>query len=120
MIIVEKIMKFDFCFSLEYIINVMPYHALRLIPLPSIALPSTRTAGFFAPEMIICGSYEGDKADVWSIGCILLELLFGHRRYVLGTMISLSLAPHKRAVDVEENRYSLYSLTSVPCPYEFH
>ena len=37
--------------------------------------------GFFAPEMIIHGSYYGDKADVWSTGCILLELILGHERF---------------------------------------
>lgn len=39
------------------------------------------SAGFFAPEMIIHGSYFGDKADVWSIGCILLELVLGHEKF---------------------------------------
>ena len=34
--------------------------------------------GFFAPEMFVHGSYDGKQADVWSIGCILLELLVGH------------------------------------------
>ena len=29
--------------------------------------------GFFCPEMIINGSYYGDKADIWSIGCILVS-----------------------------------------------
>ena len=38
--------------------------------------------GFFAPEMIIAGKYRGDKADIWSVGCILLELLFGHRKFI--------------------------------------
>lgn len=37
--------------------------------------------GFFAPEMIIHGSYFGDKADVWSTGCILLELVAGHEKF---------------------------------------
>ena len=37
--------------------------------------------GFFAPEMISKGSYFGDKADVWSIGCILLELILGHEKF---------------------------------------
>lgn len=37
--------------------------------------------GFFAPEMIIKGSYYGDKADIWSIGCILLELVLGHEKF---------------------------------------
>jgi hypothetical protein len=31
--------------------------------------------------MICHGSYYGDKADVWSIGCILLELVLGHERF---------------------------------------
>ncbi|GMI23922.1 hypothetical protein TeGR_g7634 [Tetraparma gracilis] len=34
--------------------------------------------GFFAPEMFVSGEYDGLQADVWSIGCILLELLVGH------------------------------------------
>jgi serine/threonine protein kinase len=37
--------------------------------------------GFFAPEMLTEGSYLGDKADVWSVGCILLELVLGHERF---------------------------------------
>jgi serine/threonine protein kinase len=37
--------------------------------------------GFFAPEMITIGTYYGDKVDVWSMGCILLELLLGHEKF---------------------------------------
>ena len=37
--------------------------------------------GFFAPEMITEGTYDGEKIDVWSVGCILLELLLGHERF---------------------------------------
>ena len=37
--------------------------------------------GFFAPEMIIHGSYLGDKADIWSVGCIVLELVMGHEQF---------------------------------------
>jgi len=37
--------------------------------------------GFFAPEMIIQGSYFGDKVDIWSCGCIILELVLGHERF---------------------------------------
>mmetsp|Transcript_1869 Transcript_1869/g.2969 ORF Transcript_1869/g.2969 Transcript_1869/m.2969 type:complete len:521 (-) Transcript_1869:117-1679(-) len=37
--------------------------------------------GFFAPEMFTRGSYYGDKIDVWSTGCILLELTLGHERF---------------------------------------
>jgi serine/threonine protein kinase len=37
--------------------------------------------GFFAPEMIILGCYNGDKADVWSLGCILMELIMGHEKF---------------------------------------
>ncbi|GMH68900.1 hypothetical protein TrST_g3181 [Triparma strigata] len=35
--------------------------------------------GFFAPEMVTGGgNYNGLAVDVWSIGCILLELTLGH------------------------------------------
>lgn len=37
--------------------------------------------GFFAPEMVIKGAYFGDKADIWSCGCILLELVLGHEQF---------------------------------------
>lgn len=37
--------------------------------------------GFFAPEMIMLGSYFGNKADIWSLGCILLELVLGHEKF---------------------------------------
>ncbi|KAG6592414.1 CAMK/CAMKL/SNRK protein kinase [Phytophthora cinnamomi] len=34
--------------------------------------------GFFAPELLLNESYDGCKADIWSIGCILLELVLGN------------------------------------------
>ena len=37
--------------------------------------------GFFAPEMILTGSYFGNRIDIWSVGCILLELVLGHERF---------------------------------------
>ncbi|CAM9242465.1 unnamed protein product, partial [Phaeothamnion confervicola] len=37
--------------------------------------------GFFAPEMLVRGSYDGKLADVWSLGCILLELVLGHEDF---------------------------------------
>lgn len=37
--------------------------------------------GFFAPEMITKGLYNGYQADLWSLGCILLELLLGHKQF---------------------------------------
>jgi len=44
--------------------------------------------GFFAPEMITKGAYYGDKVDVWSMGCILLELLLGHEKFCDAWMTS--------------------------------
>ena len=35
------------------------------------------TPGFFAPEMILDNSFEGRQADMWSLGCIILELTLG-------------------------------------------
>jgi serine/threonine protein kinase len=37
--------------------------------------------GFFAPEMLVEGAYNGKKADAWSLGCILLELVLGHEDF---------------------------------------
>lgn len=38
------------------------------------------TPGFFAPEMIIENAFEGRQADIWSLGCILLEITLGFTR----------------------------------------
>lgn len=35
------------------------------------------TPGFFAPEMILENMFEGRRADMWSLGCILLEVTLG-------------------------------------------
>ena len=35
------------------------------------------TPGFFAPEMILNHEFEGRIADMWSIGCIIMELTLG-------------------------------------------
>ena len=38
--------------------------------------------GFFAPEMLLKHTnYDGAAADVWSLGCIALELLRGHEDF---------------------------------------
>lgn len=37
--------------------------------------------GFMAPEMVIERQYDGKKADLWSIGCILLELLLTAKEF---------------------------------------
>ena len=37
--------------------------------------------GFFAPEMITQSRYYGDQADIWSIGCVILELVLGHEMF---------------------------------------
>jgi serine/threonine protein kinase len=35
------------------------------------------TPGFFAPEIKLCRFYEGKMADMWSIGAMTLELVYG-------------------------------------------
>ena len=35
------------------------------------------TPGFFAPEMILKNQFEGRIADMWSLGCIVLEITLG-------------------------------------------
>ncbi len=36
---------------------------------------------FFAPEILLDGSYDGRAADVWSLGCVMLEMLLGHAAF---------------------------------------
>eukprot|EP00586_Coscinodiscus_wailesii_P019567 CAMPEP_0172507774 /NCGR_PEP_ID=MMETSP1066-20121228/206421_1 /TAXON_ID=671091 /ORGANISM="Coscinodiscus wailesii, Strain CCMP2513" /LENGTH=622 /DNA_ID=CAMNT_0013285453 /DNA_START=656 /DNA_END=2524 /DNA_ORIENTATION=+ len=48
--------------------------------------------GFFAPEMLLGdGPYDGFKTDVWSIGCIMLELTRGHDEFCKTWMTSYDL-----------------------------
>ena len=44
--------------------------------------------GFFDPEMVMEGVHYGDKADIWSMGCIMLELMLGHQLFCDHWMIS--------------------------------
>lgn len=39
------------------------------------------TPGFFAPEMLVEAKYSSEMLDVWSLGCVLLEMLLGHARF---------------------------------------
>ena len=37
--------------------------------------------GFFAPEIVCNSTYDGKCADVWSIGCVLLEVYHTREEY---------------------------------------
>ena len=37
--------------------------------------------GFFAPEMLRHANYSARKVDLWSLGCVVLELLLGHGQF---------------------------------------
>ena len=37
--------------------------------------------GFFAPEMVITRKHMPYAADVWSMGCVFLEIVLGHRQF---------------------------------------
>jgi serine/threonine protein kinase len=40
------------------------------------------TPGFFAPELLFGrGHYDGYKADSWSLGCIILEMMLGYTTF---------------------------------------
>ena len=39
------------------------------------------TPGFMAPEMIYGQGYDGFLADMWSVGCVFLELVLGHHLF---------------------------------------
>ena len=40
------------------------------------------TPGFIPPEMIMEDAYDGFTGDVWSIGCIALEMTIGHANFI--------------------------------------
>ena len=40
---------------------------------------------FYAPDMLNRRPYAPDKADLWSFGCVLLELVVGHIIFKDGT-----------------------------------
>ena len=37
--------------------------------------------GFFAPEMVVARKHLPKPADVWSMGCVFLELILGHQNF---------------------------------------
>lgn len=39
------------------------------------------SCGFFAPELMKGGLYDGEKIDVWSLGAVLMELVIGHEEF---------------------------------------
>lgn len=48
--------------------------------------------GFFPPELILQQNHLGDKVDIWSLGCIALELLVGHDEFCRWWMIAYDYA----------------------------
>lgn len=64
-----------------------------------------------APEMVIDRQYDGRKADFWSMGCILLELLLTAKEFstmwmknfqVLGRVLdALDYTNRDRGLDLE-------------------
>ena len=61
--------------------------------------------------MIIHGSYFGNKADIWSIGCIILELILGHERFCDLWMVSYDYEVlQDKATFTESMQYTLENL----------
>lgn len=70
--------------------QVISHHNIRICDFgQSVIAPSNEclkltglcgSPGFFAPEMVTGKdpTYDGFAADVWSVGCVMLELIMGH------------------------------------------
>ena len=60
--------------------------------------------GFFAPEMVLGGGkYNGLLVDVWSIGCIMLELTLGHERFCKNWMSAYDFEIIQRPSSFEDS-----------------
>lgn len=68
--------------------------------------------GFFAPEMILkdlLGEYYcGMTADVWSVGCILLELVLGHEEFC-----NMWMAPYESNVVRNDQLFERYITNAI-------
>jgi serine/threonine protein kinase len=70
--------------SLEYThVRLCDFGLVSLAPKPDHSKDIVRkgyacgTPGFYAPEMILRNEFEGRRADMWSLGCIILEITLG-------------------------------------------
>lgn len=52
--------------------------------------------GFFAPELMMRRRYDGAKADMWSLGAVMVEMFLGHKFFD-----SLWCPPYEYLSDVE-------------------
>jgi len=56
------------------------------------------------------GSYYGDKADVWSIGCILLELVAGHEKFC-----DIWMTAYDYEILQDKDKFSISMTNTVEC-----
>ncbi|RHY43598.1 hypothetical protein DYB34_010396 [Aphanomyces astaci] len=62
------------------------------------------TPGFFAPEMLLHDQYDGQKADVWSIGAVADAAYSAHAKALLQAMLT----------EDAENRPTIYDVAEHP------
>jgi serine/threonine protein kinase len=70
------------------------------------------SCGFFSPEMMQ-GFYEGLFADVWSLGCIIMEMLLGQQKFEhiwLASGYGRTNDKHLFATDVKEAHTQVLSI----------
>ncbi|RHY60598.1 hypothetical protein DYB28_014100 [Aphanomyces astaci] len=60
--------------------------------------------GFFAPEMLLHDQYDGQKADVWSIGAVADAAYSAHAKALLQAMLT----------EDAENRPTIYDVAEHP------
>jgi serine/threonine protein kinase len=60
------------------------------------------TPGFFAPEMILKREFEGRLADMWSLGCIILELTLGFTQQWIDSYELIDVDPRRFQAGLEE------------------
>jgi serine/threonine protein kinase len=66
--------------------------------------------GFFAPEMFLSNSYDGNLADIWSLGCTFLEIIIGETKFEKHW---LQIGPFTNISNIEKSRFQLLMLRAL-------
>jgi serine/threonine-protein kinase ULK/ATG1 len=72
----------------DWVLKIADFGFARIIDAESVASTLCGSPLYMAPEVLLCQPYDA-KADLWSVGAILFEMLVGNPPYNVRTQIEL-------------------------------